>query len=416
VVKSRRRLVRDAICAYLAGLPEFTVVGHTGAIESLSELCELRRPDAVLVDSAELTVETVASLARMRTTAPTAQVVVTYAEASPPALDAAVRAGITALVPGSRGLEAVLRTVRERSHGSATPPPDGVALTDYDMRIVCLLSSGHNVPEMAELLHISPRTVENHKRRLYVKLGVSSSGQAVSRALSLGLTRPPQSSGPARTEDPGRPPLVVVTGPVGSSVHRVHRVVVAAGMPVVVGGTHAELGQEHWARWQRGPLLAVLVDPTAEDWQVPASLGARAVLVLSSDPDLPAMVDMLWRGASAIIRSADIDLDLVPVLSVVARGYVAMDAARIQDLTGGMTVWMADAAHRVPALAGRECDVLHEIASGHTIRQSARLLGITMKTVENAQARLYRKLGVRNREEALAIAHRLGLLDTTPGS
>jgi DNA-binding NarL/FixJ family response regulator len=411
VVGSRRRLVRDAICACLAGRPEFTVVGHTGAIESLAELCALRRPDAVLVDSTELTTQKVDSLARIRTAAPAVQVVVTYAEVSPPALDAAVRAGITALVPGSRGLEAVLRIVRERSYGNGYRLPDGLALTEYDMRIVALLNSGHSVPEMAELLQISPRTVENHKRRLYVKLGVGSSSQAVSKALLLGLTDPPRVSGRVRTEEPGRSPLVVVIGSAGPGVDRVHQLLVAAGTPVVFGGIRAELRQEHWARWQRGAVLAVLVDPADGDWRVAASLGARTVVVLSKDPDLPAMVDILLRGASAIVRGADIDVDLAPVLSVVVRGYVAMDAARIDDLTGGAMVRMTSRAAQVPALTAREYDVLHEIASGHTIRQAAQLLGITAKTVENAQTRLYRKLGVHNREEALAVAHRWGLLD-----
>jgi DNA-binding CsgD family transcriptional regulator len=254
--------------------------------------------------------------------------------------------------------------------------------------------------------------VENHKRRLYVKLGVESSSQAVSRAMPLGLADLPRSNGRVRVEEPGRSPLVVVLGSAGPSVHRVHRLLVSAGTPVVLGGTRAELSQEHWARWQRGAVLAVLVDPAPGDWRVAASLGARTVVVLSADPDLPAMVDMLLRGTSAIVRGADIDADLAPVLSVVVRGYVAMDAARMDDLTGGVAFRRADGAAQAPALAKRECDVLREIASGRTIRQSARLLGITAKTVENTQARLYRKLGVRNREEALMVAHRLGLLDS----
>jgi DNA-binding CsgD family transcriptional regulator len=34
-----------------------------------------------------------------------------------------------------------------------------------------------------------------------------------------------------------------------------------------------------------------------------------------------------------------------------------------------------------------------------------------MKTVENLQSRMFRKLGARNRAHAVTIAHRLGLLD-----
>ena len=50
------------------------------------------------------------------------------------------------------------------------------------------------------------------------------------------------------------------------------------------------------------------------------------------------------------------------------------------------------------------------MAQGHSIRQTARALGIAPKTVENVQTRLFRKLGVRNRSGALAVAERFGLL------
>jgi DNA-binding NarL/FixJ family response regulator len=66
-----------------------------------------------------------------------------------------------------------------------------------------------------------------------------------------------------------------------------------------------------------------------------------------------------------------------------------------------------------PELTARECDILGSIARGHTIRQTARTLGIAAKTVENTQARLFRKLGVRNRMEALTTADALGLIDRT---
>jgi ATP/maltotriose-dependent transcriptional regulator MalT len=50
------------------------------------------------------------------------------------------------------------------------------------------------------------------------------------------------------------------------------------------------------------------------------------------------------------------------------------------------------------------------MAQGHSIRQTARALGIAPKTVENVQTRLFRKLGVRNRSGALAVADAFGLL------
>ncbi|MFC6023209.1 LuxR family transcriptional regulator [Plantactinospora solaniradicis] len=66
---------------------------------------------------------------------------------------------------------------------------------------------------------------------------------------------------------------------------------------------------------------------------------------------------------------------------------------------------------RLPQLSAREADILRSIAMGHTVRQTARLLDIAEKTVENTQGRLFLKLGTRNRAGAIAAAYALGLLD-----
>lgn len=65
----------------------------------------------------------------------------------------------------------------------------------------------------------------------------------------------------------------------------------------------------------------------------------------------------------------------------------------------------------LPELTARESDILRSIAMGHTVRQTARLLAIAEKTVENLQARLFLKLGTHNRAGAIGAAHALGLLD-----
>jgi DNA-binding CsgD family transcriptional regulator len=69
----------------------------------------------------------------------------------------------------------------------------------------------------------------------------------------------------------------------------------------------------------------------------------------------------------------------------------------------------------LPELTARETDILQSVGRGYSIRQTARALGISPKTVESIQTRLFRKLGVRNRAAALAVADALGLLpDLSP--
>jgi DNA-binding CsgD family transcriptional regulator len=289
-----------------------------------------------------------------------------------------------------------------------------VALSEYDMRILALISSGHNAEAMARLLQVSPRTVENHRRRLHMKLDVHNSGHAVARAISMGLIDSPDQNGQARHQERRYRPLVMVSGQPGSSLDAVRCALLAAQISFVHIATPAPVHQEHWIRWQRGPIVAVLIDPTYDDWLVSVGVTTQIVVVLSIDADLPTFVDVLLRGAHALLRGDDVAEDLAAILPAVAHGYLVVDATHGDDIAGLVAIRMGDGSPAVPALTAREGDILGSIAAGHSIRQTARMLGIAAKTVENTQARLYRKLGARNRAEALTIAHRLGLLDARP--
>lgn len=410
VFKSRRRLVRDALGAYLAGQPEYAVVGQTGTIEALVELCRLRRPDVALVDAMELDLRAVENLVRVHAAAPGVELVVAYTKASPDALRAALGAGISAVMPCSRGLDAVLRQVRGHQGPDSRQRPDGVALTESDITILSLMSSGLSVAEIAKFLQIGERTVENHKRRIYVKLGVRSGGHAVARATALGLVEPVGFDRRLEHRERGRPTLVAVRGRPGPALEAVQRALLCVGLSFVRVHTLTPLHGEPWAHWHRGPVVAVLVDPSDDDWQVPAELGAPAVVVLSTEPDLPTLIDVMLRRVHALLPVHKVADDFAVVVPAVAHGYLAIEASHLDDLAQWMTVRLARGSS-APTLTARERDMLTAIANGNTIRQTARELGITAKTVENTQARLYRKLGVRGRSDALTIAHRLGLID-----
>jgi DNA-binding CsgD family transcriptional regulator len=63
-----------------------------------------------------------------------------------------------------------------------------------------------------------------------------------------------------------------------------------------------------------------------------------------------------------------------------------------------------------PALTPRESEVLVLLGEGLTNQQIARLLRISIKTVERHTDSLYRKLGAANRAGAVALAYQQGLL------
>ncbi len=373
---------------------------------------------------------------------PELNVIVVYREASEEDLAAACQAGVSSLVPESHGLAAVLALVRRRKARHAREVKQGQGgLTDREREIVVLTGSGHIVPEIAALLGISPERVENLKRRVYAKLEVNSSAHAVARAASLGMlgrgTTPAKPAARRRPRQDGEFPVLslisgglvsgglvsggLVSGPpvpgAGPGRHR------AARQQTPVRAFHraarpragrARAGLDtHWARWHRGPVVAVLVDPEERDWDLVADLSIPAILVHSKPFDSPELAGALATGASALVAADRIDAHFLSVLRMVSQGYLVVDSMPMRPLIEAAGVrWDEHAPGQggLPELTSRESDILSSLARGHSIRQTARELGIAPKTVENVQTRLFRKLGVRNRAGALAVADAFGLL------
>jgi len=70
----------------------------------------------------------------------------------------------------------------------------------------------------------------------------------------------------------------------------------------------------------------------------------------------------------------------------------------------------ATAVGRRAAVSKRELSVLTHVAAGQSNKQIGNLLGISAQTVRNHMSRIFVKLGVGNRTEAVMSAVRLGLL------
>jgi DNA-binding NarL/FixJ family response regulator len=124
-----------------------------------------------------------------------------------------------------------------------------------------------------------------------------------------------------------------------------------------------------------------------------------------------AALSALAGGVVGIIAADNLDRDQVPAVTLTASGHLTISASLVDGLMARIQAHGGDPDAPLPQLTQREHEILHSIAAGHTVRQTARTLGIAQKTVENIQARLFRKLGVRNRSGAAAAAHSLGLLD-----
>jgi two-component system, NarL family, nitrate/nitrite response regulator NarL len=418
-VQSSRRLLRDALSTCLAVRPDVTVVGKVEEPDAIFDLCELRRPDVVIIDAGQRLGEIAGRVSALTRRFPELNVIATYRDATEQDLAAACRAGVESLVPESHGLAAVVALLRRKKGRHAKDTRGG--LTDRELELVVLTGSGHSVAEIAALLKISPLTVENLKRRVYAKLDVTSSVHAVAKAASLGMLdqRAAPDTGRRRPADEDSVTLSVVSGQRRGTLTRVVTALIGSPLPFVLVREPGPVADTHWARWHRGPIVAVLVDPAPPDWDLVAELGVPAILVHSRPLEPPELAEALACGASSLVPADRIDDHFLSVLRMVGQGYLVVDSMPMRPLIGAVRArWDERGPGRLelPELTARESDILRSLSLGHSIRQTARVLGIAPKTVENVQTRLFRKLGVRNRPGALAVADAFGMLPGAPSA
>ncbi len=413
-VQHRRRLLRETLASHIAHQPGFTVVGTTALGSEFTQLTNLRHPEIAVIEADAEHWDTAALVAQLRSRHRQLHVVGLYEVIAPGEIVRLYRAGLSKLVDASRGVGAVLAALKAPpAHAGlapATPRLRGETLTERELDVLYLISAGCTLQEMSTALHISPRTVENHKRRIFAKLGVHSQAHATASAVRLGLLRPPATRPDAPQDEPAPPATetrlrALVRGRPGTLLQNVTALLAEHGVPLLTGADAT--GQP------AGPLVAVLVDPEPEDWQAVGDLGLRAVLVPPEQPEQSDLAEAVIRGVDAVVPAQDVAHQLLPAFSAVREGYLMLNAAQGRSLIDAAFTRLSENRSLWPVeLTPRERDILLSIDCGHSVRQTARQLGISARTVENHQSRLFRKLGVRNRAEALAVAHGLGLIDT----
>lgn len=152
----------------------------------------------------------------------------------------------------------------------------------------------------------------------------------------------------------------------------------------------------------------LLVDQVLPDWkgtELVKELRRRGwempVVLMTAAPREGLNEDAREAGIQGtVVKSADVDV-LLATLRLVAAGESAMHAPH-------------PPAQRRVQLSPREREILMFVAEGLSNNEMAVRLGISSETVKTMLYRAFEKLGVHRRSEAVAEAHRRGLLDRPP--
>lgn len=149
--------------------------------------------------------------------------------------------------------------------------------------------------------------------------------------------------------------------------------------------------------------------------QVRRACPKTRVLILTMHDDSAYLASALSAGAAGYLVKKVADAELVSAIRAVHAGRTFVDLTRA-FATPPHPVAERVGAQRLPPkeLSRREGEVLRLLAQGHSNRQIADQIRVSVKTVETYRTRLREKLGLKGRAELYRFAAESGILDTDP--
>jgi DNA-binding NarL/FixJ family response regulator len=412
VLQHRNRLLRDLLTSHLAREPAVTLVGSVVSGNELVQLCNVKRPDVAVfeADAPRWSNDRLVSL--MRAARPDLRIIGVHESLPAANVIRAYRSGVSALVLYMSGLNALISAIVTPSVTLGTArsqQTSGNPLTDREMEVVYLLSAGYSSDHAAWLMGITQHTLERHRRQIFVKLDVRGQAHAAATALKLGLTEPPSRPKElAEYEEDGPPFLTVaIRGPAGEMLDKVRKALDHHDiLTLPEDNPNSPLPPSQEGR----VTVLVVADPAQVDWESIEDVSGL-VMVVTEEAKRQRIAESWARGVG-VVPASRVDRLLPAAVRAAGHGHLIVDAAYSRIiLAPGQRVRGVGSPRWLLTLTPREQEILLLMARGHSMKQTARTLGISVRTVENLQSNLFRKLRVHSRAAALVAANELGLLD-----
>src|SRR3954452_18497875 len=198
-IQDKRRLFREGLCMLLDAEHDIEVVAAVGTTSELMEACDREQPHAAVFQADGSAGEAARLVTALRRRHRRLRIIGVYSSMERQQATEITRAGVDVLVASGGGVEPLLHAVRDgaaRTDLSWLESPNTSSdtplapLTEREREVLRMVGTGHTTREIAVRLGISAKTVENHKHRIFSKLGVHNQAHAVSIAMRAGILTP----------------------------------------------------------------------------------------------------------------------------------------------------------------------------------------------------------------------------------
>lgn len=201
------RLVREALREALSRVTDIEVVGEAGSGAETLELTGALNPDVLVLDIGLPDFNGIEVATRLRKSGCETPIVALSAYADKRFVTEMLRAGAGAYVTKAAAGTELVQAIRAVAVGQSYFSPDVAAglvsevvrgpgdggaprLAPREREVLRLVAEGKRSNEIAELLHISPATVEVHRRNIMRKLGLKTVAELTRHAVREGIVAP----------------------------------------------------------------------------------------------------------------------------------------------------------------------------------------------------------------------------------
>jgi DNA-binding NarL/FixJ family response regulator len=211
VIADDHQVVRQGIRAVLERAGDIQVIGEAGDGQEAIGLVQRLEPDVIVMDIAMPTISGIAALQRLHEMGTTARAVCLSMYANESLVRQALRSGASGYVLKRSLTGELLHAIRAASRGERYLCSAVLAAVDFDtwdvgaldepadplhllsgreLEVLHLVATGRTNNEIAEILMISPKTVEKHRSNIMAKLNVRNVPGLMRIAFKHGLVFP----------------------------------------------------------------------------------------------------------------------------------------------------------------------------------------------------------------------------------
>jgi DNA-binding NarL/FixJ family response regulator len=141
------------------------------------------------------------------------------------------------------------------------------------------------------------------------------------------------------------------------------------------------------------------------------------LIFLTGHGDNESALHGLQAGAMGYVHKDTAVPNLVQALRDVQRGIRYVSPQVLQQVRKDSATLAAKQAETSNAtLTPREQEIVKLLAEGHSVRETAQLLGLSVKTVEAHKFNLMRKLGIHNKAQLVTYAIRKKIVNIATGA